>query len=104
MPVGIPGGIGPYDGSKRPRQEPLIVSWVRTQTCPLFFHRVIVPPMVQEPKQGELFPEVHAPPGATVINARCMVRTRDAHRVVIVAGVVIAPYALGDRMAEAYRR
>jgi hypothetical protein len=59
---------------------------------------------LQEPKQGELFPEVHAPPGATVINARCMVRTRDAHRVVIVAGVVIAPYALGDRMAEAYRR
>jgi DNA-binding CsgD family transcriptional regulator len=58
--------------------------------------------MVQEPKQGELFPEVHAPHGATVINARCILRTRDAHRVVIVAGVVIAQYALGDRMAEAY--
>jgi len=58
--------------------------------------------MVQEPKQGELFPEVHAPHGAAVINARCMVRTRAAHRVVIVAGVVIAQYALGDRMAEAY--
>ena len=58
--------------------------------------------MDQEPKQGELFPEVYAPHGTTVINDRCIVRTRDGHRVVIVAGVVIAQYAVGDRMAEAY--
>jgi len=58
--------------------------------------------MDQEPKQGELFSKVYAPHGTTVINARCIVRTKDGHRVVIVAGVVIAQYAVGDRMAEAY--
>jgi len=58
--------------------------------------------MDQEPKQGELFSKVYAPHGTTVINARCIVRTKDEHRVVIVAGVVIAQYAVGDRMAEAY--
>jgi predicted RecB family nuclease len=36
------------------------------------------------------------------INDRCLVRTRDGHRVVIAAGVVLAQYALGDRMAESY--
>jgi transposase len=58
--------------------------------------------MKQTPKSGELFPEMSAPVGTTWVNARCLVRTQDRHRVVIVAGVVIAQYALGDRMAEAY--
>ena len=58
--------------------------------------------MKQTPKPGELFPEMSAPVGTTWVNARCLVRTQDRHRVVIVAGVVIAQYALGDHMAEAY--
>ena len=36
------------------------------------------------------------------INDRCLVRTQDGHRVVLAAGVVLAQYALGDRMAELY--
>ena len=58
--------------------------------------------MSQTPRQGELFPEVNAPSGTTLVNARCMLRTQDRHRVVIVSGVAIAQYTLGDRMAEAY--
>ena len=58
--------------------------------------------MDQAPKQGELFPEVNAPDGTMLVNARCLVRTQDRHRVVIVSGVVIAQYTLGDHMAEAY--
>jgi len=58
--------------------------------------------MGQVSKQGELFPEVGAPEGTTFINGRCLVRTQDGHRVVMVAGIVIAQYTLGDRMAEAH--
>jgi hypothetical protein len=36
------------------------------------------------------------------INAQCLLKTRDGHRVVLVAGVPIAHYAVGDAMAEAY--
>jgi hypothetical protein len=36
------------------------------------------------------------------INHRCLIRTQDGHRVVIGAGVVLAQYAVGDRMAEAH--
>ena len=58
--------------------------------------------MRQAPRQEDFFPEVGAPEGTTFVNARCLMRTQDGHRVVIVAGVVIAQYALGDRMAEAH--
>ena len=58
--------------------------------------------MNQAPKQGDLFPEVGAPEGTSIINARCLMRTQGGHRIVVVAGVVIAQYALGDRMAEAH--
>jgi len=58
--------------------------------------------MSQAPKQGDLFPEVGTPDSTTFVNARCLMRTQDGHRVVIVSGVVIAQYALGDRMAEAH--
>jgi len=50
----------------------------------------------------DLFPEARNPPDMRVINARCLMRTQDGHRVVIVSGVVLAHYALGDRMAEAH--
>ncbi|HEU4727468.1 MAG TPA: helix-turn-helix domain-containing protein [Kofleriaceae bacterium] len=55
-----------------------------------------------EPAQPELFPPETAPSDAVGINARCLLRTRDGHRAVLVAGVPIAHYAVGDAMAEAY--
>jgi len=58
--------------------------------------------MSQAPKQGDFFPEVGTPEGTTFVNTRCLMRTQDGHRVVMVSGVVIAQYALGDRMAEAH--
>jgi transposase len=58
--------------------------------------------MNQALKQGDLFPELGTPDGTTFVNARCLIRTQDGHRVVIVSGVLIAQYALGDRMAEAH--
>ncbi len=52
--------------------------------------------------QGRLF-EDHGSGGDTVaVNGRCLVRTRDGHRLVLVGGVTLACYAVGDRMAEAY--
>jgi hypothetical protein len=56
---------------------------------------------VPEPPQPELFPPETAPPDAIGINARCLLRTRDGQRAVLVAGVPIAHYAVGDAMAEA---
>ena len=58
--------------------------------------------MGQAPRQGDFFLEVGAPEGTSFVNARCLMRTQGGHRVVVVAGVVIAQYALGDRMAEAH--
>ena len=55
-----------------------------------------------EPSQPELFPPPAAPPDAVAVNARCLIRTRDGHRGVLVAGVPIAHYAVGDAMAETY--
>ena len=53
------------------------------------------------PVDGDLFPELRNPPDTRVINERCLLRAQDGHRVVIVSGIVLAHYALGDRMAEA---
>jgi len=57
---------------------------------------------VHEPPQRELLPPEFAPQDAIAINARCLVRTQDGHRVVLVAGLPIAHYAVGDAMAEAH--
>ena len=54
------------------------------------------------PIGDDLFPEAWNPPDLLVINDRCLIRTQDGHRVVIVSGVVLAHYALEDRMAEAH--
>ena len=54
--------------------------------------------------QAELFPLPSAPDGLQVINDRCLLRTQDGHRVVIVSGIVLAQYAVGDRAAEAHAR
>jgi hypothetical protein len=53
--------------------------------------------------QEELFTGKSAPADGTVaVNARCLVRTQGGHRVVLVAGIVLCQYAVGDRMAEAH--
>lgn len=51
--------------------------------------------------QTELFPGEIVPSGVSLINERCLLRTQDGHRVVLVSGVVLAQYAIGDAMAEA---
>src|SRR5712692_7265769 len=53
-------------------------------------------------RNDDLFPEVRNPPGTCVINERCLVRTQDGYRIVSVSGVVLAQYAVTDRMAEAH--
>ena len=58
--------------------------------------------MAGEQEQRDLFPEAETPQSAVVVNDRCLVRTSDGHRVVVVCGVVLAQYAISDRMAEAY--
>ena len=52
--------------------------------------------------QQELFTGKSAPDGTVAVNARCLVRTQGGHRVVLVAGIVLCQYSVGDRMAEAH--
>ena len=80
---------------------PAIITGVRTQTCPLFPSSVISSGMPKDPSQ-DLFPNVRNPENRRVINDRCLLRTQDAHSVVIVSGIVLAQYAETDHMAEAY--
>ena len=54
--------------------------------------------------QAELFPIPSPPAGSQVINDRCLLRTEKGRRVVIVAGIVLAHYAVDDRIAEAHAR
>lgn len=54
------------------------------------------------PAGNDLFPEARNPEGTRVINGRCLVLTRDDRRVVLVSGMPIAQYALGDRMSEGH--
>jgi len=53
-------------------------------------------------RHDDLFPEVQNPESLHVINERCQVRTRDGHRIVSVAGMPWAQYAIGDSMSEAH--
>jgi len=53
-------------------------------------------------KTDDLFPDLHNPEGTRIINERCIIRTQDEHRVVLVAGIALVQYALTDRMAEVY--
>ena len=57
---------------------------------------------MSELPQRELFDPEATPQDVIAINARCTLRTQDGHRVVLVAGLPIAHYAVGDAMAEAY--
>ena len=53
------------------------------------------------PAQGDLFPTDEAS-DTVAINGRCVVRTRDGRRVVLVAGMPVAQYLVGDGLAEAH--
>ena len=55
-------------------------------------------------KQAELFLIPSPPAGSQVINDRCLLRTENGRRMVIVSGIVLAHYAVGDRIAEAHAR
>jgi transposase len=55
-------------------------------------------------KANDLFPDLRNPEGLQIINERCLFRTQDQHRVVLVSGIVLVQYALSDPMAEAYAR
>jgi len=52
--------------------------------------------------QPRLFVDSVDRDGTVVINDRCVLRTADGVRVVIVVGMVVAHYVIPDRMAEAY--
>jgi transposase len=52
-------------------------------------------------RQASLFSQPNGD-SPVLINDRCLVRTADGFRVVIVSGIVLAHYATNDRMAEAY--
>jgi transposase len=51
-------------------------------------------------RQAELFEFPAESERVAVVNDRCQVRSRDGRRLVIVSGIVVAQYAVGDRMAE----
>ena len=53
-------------------------------------------------EQRDLLPIPNGSSDTHVVNDRCLVRTQDGHRVVVAAGVPVAQYAVGDRMAEAH--
>ena len=53
-------------------------------------------------QNDDLFPNLRNPESLRVINERCLIRTQEDYRVVIVSGIVLAQYATTDHMAEAY--
>src|SRR5438034_417996 len=53
-------------------------------------------------QKDDLFPEARNPESLRVVNSRCLVRSQNGYRVVLVSGIVLAQYALSDRMAEAH--
>jgi transposase len=58
--------------------------------------------MTGDPDQRDLFPKSSGDEQAVLINDRCLMRTQDGHRLVLVAGIVLAQYQVGDRLAEAH--
>jgi hypothetical protein len=57
--------------------------------------------MTSDPND-DLFPMTRNPPGTQFINERCLIRTQDECRVVLLSGIPLAQYAVGDRMSEAH--
>jgi len=59
--------------------------------------------MAQATPQADLFPKIPATSqGVVVINDRCVLRSDGEHRAVVVAGLVLWHFSVGDRMAEAH--
>jgi transposase len=58
--------------------------------------------MAGEQGQRELFREVPRDESTVVVNDRCLIRTHEGHRLVLVSGIVLAQYTVSDRMAEAH--
>ena len=50
----------------------------------------------------DLFPHLLNPEGTQIINERCLLRTQDGFRVVLVSGIRLAHYIMGDHMSEAH--
>ena len=53
-------------------------------------------------RQPRLFADPTSDDGTVLVNDRCVVRTAEGVRVIVVSGVIMAHYAVADRMAEAY--
>jgi len=53
-------------------------------------------------RSDDLFPNVRNAADMYAINERCILRVQDGHCVVIVSGVILAYYRVGDAMAEAH--
>jgi len=52
--------------------------------------------------RDDFFPDLRNPENARFINERCVLRTQDGSCVVLVSGITLAQYAVGDRMSEAH--
>jgi len=50
----------------------------------------------------DLFPDPGPPEGTIVVDERCLIRTKEGQRIVVVAGIPLSHYPVGDQMAEAY--
>ncbi len=53
-------------------------------------------------QNDDLFPEVRNSQGTCAINERCLIRTQEGYRVVLLSGIPLAQYAVVDRMSEAH--
>ena len=53
-------------------------------------------------RQRNLFPKPADPAAGILINDRCLIRTEQDYRIVIVSGIPLAQYAVSDQMAESY--
>ena len=53
-------------------------------------------------RQRNFFPKPANATAGILINDRCLIRTEQDHRIVIVSGIPLAQYAVGDQMAESY--
>ena len=60
--------------------------------------------MAARTPQGNLFSDDGVADDTRVINGRCLLRFGDGHGVVVVAGIPVAHFAVGDRMSEAHAR
>ncbi len=62
----------------------------------------MLPAMSTDERQPDFIEVGNEGDEVVAVNERCLVRTREGHRVVTVSGVVLAQYAVGDLAAEAH--